>query len=545
MDDEPSNCSSGSPAISADGRYVAFQSCASNLVPGDLNAQWDIFVYDTQTGTMELVSISSSQEQGQGESAEPAISANGRYVAFQSAADNLVPDDTNNTYDVFVHDRLNGTTQRVSIASDGSQGNDLSGLPSISSDGTLIAFHSSANNLVPGDVNNAWDIFVHDTTSGLTELISQSSTGVQGNSGSSVASISDDGNWVAFKSQANNLSPDDTDNLYDIFLRDRLSGETTLISAASNSGATKQDSEDPTVNGDGTFVAFWSLATNLVPDDTNGFVDVFLRDTSGGEGNYSISGKVLDEGDNPMENVLVWTGACLTATTNASGEYVITGAYTDTYTLQPALAGFAFDPNSRTVSIPPDAVDQDFTALPTYTVYGKVLDEDGHPLWDVRVCSDTGLCAFTDINGEYTLGGLINGTYTLTADLPGYAFEPENRTISVPPDVLGQDFTGKRLYTASGTVTDWNGNPLSGVTITPCSGEEILTCFIDLSTTTDSNGAFTLEGLISDDYIIIPDLSTHFFTPSTRTISVPPDAENVDFTGVDVSLMLFLPMVGR
>ena len=139
------------PSISADGRFVAFASEASNLVPGDTNGAWDVFVYDRQTGEITRVSVASDGAQGNGDSGGPAISADGRFVAFYSSASNLVPGDTNGVEDVFVHDRLTGQTTRVSVASDGAQGNDLSWQPSISADGRFVAFASRASNLVPGD----------------------------------------------------------------------------------------------------------------------------------------------------------------------------------------------------------------------------------------------------------------------------------------------------------------------------------------------------------------------------------------------------------
>ena len=141
-------------SISADGRYVAFISDASNLVPGDTNGVTDIFVYDRQTGTIERVSVAADGTQGNGGSCQPSISADGRYVAFSSYASNLVPGDTNGISDVFVYDRQTDTIERVSVAADGTQGNSYSWQPaSISADGRYVAFSSFASNLVPGDTN--------------------------------------------------------------------------------------------------------------------------------------------------------------------------------------------------------------------------------------------------------------------------------------------------------------------------------------------------------------------------------------------------------
>ena len=148
--------------ISADGRFVAFDSWATNLVAGDTNELRDVFVHDRQTGTTERVSVASDGTQANGGGGWPAISADGRFVAFYSGASNLVPGDTNGWEDAFVHDRQTGITERVSVASDGTQGNSWSKSPAISADGRIVAFISDATNLVPGDTNGVDDIFVHD-----------------------------------------------------------------------------------------------------------------------------------------------------------------------------------------------------------------------------------------------------------------------------------------------------------------------------------------------------------------------------------------------
>ena len=162
------NAASQWPALSADGRYVTFSSSAANLVVGDTNAKADVFVHDRATGTTSRVSVASDGSEGNGSSQAPAISADGRYVAFQSLATNLIAGDTTGTWDVFVHDRTTGTTSRISAASDGTEANNHATLPSISADGQHVAFESSASNLVAGDSNGAWDVFVHDRITGTT-----------------------------------------------------------------------------------------------------------------------------------------------------------------------------------------------------------------------------------------------------------------------------------------------------------------------------------------------------------------------------------------
>jgi len=208
---------SSPPAISAGGRYVAFASRASNLVAGDTNDATDIFVHDRQTGTTELVSVNSSGSHGNDSSFHPSISADGRYVAFWSNASNLVADDTNGTSDVFVHDRQTGATRRVSVDSSGAQGNDYSFSPAISADGRYVAFRSSASNLVATDTNDADDIFVHDRQTGTTERVSVDSNGNEGNSFSFDGATSAYARHVALESDPDNLVAEDTNGRWHIF----------------------------------------------------------------------------------------------------------------------------------------------------------------------------------------------------------------------------------------------------------------------------------------------------------------------------------------
>jgi len=272
------NDSSWGASISADGRFVAFESDASNLVPGDTNGCEDIFVHDRQTGATERVSVDSSGVQGYELSESASISADGSYVAFESDASNLVPGDTNGREDIFVHDRQTGATERVSIASSGAQGNSGSYDPSISADGRLVAFYSYASYLVPGDTNGCHDVFVHDRQTGATERVSVDSSGVQGNGSSYSPSISADGRFVAFISGASNLVPWDTNGLDDIFVHDRQTGATERVSVDSIGVQGNDYSWAQAISADGRYVAFESGATNLVPGDTNGTIDIFVRD---------------------------------------------------------------------------------------------------------------------------------------------------------------------------------------------------------------------------------------------------------------------------
>lgn len=261
------------PSISADGRYVAFYSLASNLVSGDTNGAWDIFVYDRQTDEISRVSVSSSGEQGNGYSEAPSISGDGRYVAFDSYASNLVSGDTNGNPDVFVHDRQTGETRLVSISSGGEQGNDKSASPSISADGRYVAFVSDAINLVSGDTNGFYDIFVHDRLTRETSRISVSSSGEQGNFGSLDPTISADGRYVAFNSNATNLVSGYIIGYSNVFLHDRQTSETILISVSSGGEQGNNLSYGPSISADGRYIAFSSNASNLVSGDTINYCD--------------------------------------------------------------------------------------------------------------------------------------------------------------------------------------------------------------------------------------------------------------------------------
>jgi Tol biopolymer transport system component len=269
------------PSLSGDDRFVAFTSLATNLVAGDTNGVGDVFVYDRQLGTTQRVSVNSSGVQGDISSGYrgSSLSADGRFVAFDSLATNLVAGDGNSAEDVFVHDRQGGTTELVSVAAFGGGGTSGSGtFFQISADGRFVAFDSGAWNLVVGDTNGAWDVFVRDRQLGTTERVSVDSGGAQGNSGSSYPSISSDGRFVAFMSDASNLVTGDTNGRWDIFVRDLQSGTTERVSVASGGPQGNNYSLVPSLSADGHFVAFSSAASNLVAGDTGGFTDVFVRD---------------------------------------------------------------------------------------------------------------------------------------------------------------------------------------------------------------------------------------------------------------------------
>jgi Tol biopolymer transport system component len=278
---------SDSAGITPDGRSVAFASNASNLVPGDTNQTTDVFVHDRTTRTTTRMTLSSWGAQINRPAHLPAISADSRFVAFTTSANNLVAGDLGFDSDVFVHDRLTGATTAASVNSSG----ELSWCtepcvltntsPSLSADGRYVAFESNADNF-DGSTNDG--IFVHDQMTGATTRVSVNSAGAPAVRLSKGPALSADGRFVAFQSDAANLVLGDTNGVADIFVRDRVAGTTERVNVSSSGAQTDQAEIDdrPAITPDGRFVAFSSSATNLVDGDTNGLRDVFVRDRATG-----------------------------------------------------------------------------------------------------------------------------------------------------------------------------------------------------------------------------------------------------------------------
>lgn len=399
-DGTPGNDWSRMPALSANGRFVAFESDSTNLVDDDTNnfcygshpdgSCADIFVHDRQTGQTTLVSVSSTGVQGDAESlGPPSISADGRYVTFQSSASNLVPNDTNNNPDIFLHDRQTGQTTRISVNSDGTQFNRYSASPAISADGRYVAFLSSGDSVAAGIV------FVHDQHTGQTTSIAQWSFGGLGNNYKPHISLSSDGRYVAYESILGGQ----------VFLYDRQTSQTTLMSAALNGSAGNGYSDEPSISADGRYVAFSSDATNLVNDDTNGFSDIFMRDREGVPSD-TIAGQVIDVDNNAISGVTISDNAGHTTTTGTDGTYSLSGIVAGTYILTPSKSSgnYTFSPPTRTVTIPPGATEQDFT---------DVTDSDGDALYD-----------YWETNGR-------NGL-----DLPAMGADPNHKDIFVEVDYM-------------------------------------------------------------------------------------------------------------
>ncbi len=270
------------PSLSADGRFVAFQT-GGQLLPSDTSIHNDIYVRDLLGNTLDIVSSNSADVLGDFRSFNPVLSADGRYVAFQSQAFNFYVGDSNDTVDIFRKDRLTRAIQIVSVDAAGVGGANPTdpsfGRPAISADGRYVAFSSLNRRLVVNDVNNNYDVFLKDMNTGAIAMVSTNSTGVYGVAGSQLASMSSDARYIAFYSSANNLVPGDTNVLSDIFLKDRQTNATTRINVLANGTQTLSGlSEFPAISADGRFISYQSAATDLVANDSNAQVDIFVRD---------------------------------------------------------------------------------------------------------------------------------------------------------------------------------------------------------------------------------------------------------------------------
>ncbi len=270
---------------STSGRYVAFVSGASTLVSGDTNGVADVFLRDRVSGTTTRVSVTSAGAESNGTSDKPRVSSDGRYVVFSSRGTNLASSDPNGFgLDVFVRDTVSGTTTCASVTSGGATGNDQSFYPSMTPDGRYVVFHSAATDLVSGDTNAQYDVFVRDTLSGTTERVSVNSAGAQSTGQSLFGRISDDGRYVVFVSNSADLVSGDTNGYFDVFVRDRTAGTTTRISMGTGGVEANSDSYAvPEISGNGNYVVFGSWARNLVSGDTNNVYDAFVwyRATNG------------------------------------------------------------------------------------------------------------------------------------------------------------------------------------------------------------------------------------------------------------------------
>jgi Tol biopolymer transport system component len=248
---------------------------------------------------------------------------------------------------------------------------------------------------------------------------------------------------------------------------------------------------------------------------------------------YSISGQVLDGGGSPLSGVAIQIGGQTLGTTDGSGTYQIINLEAGSYTLAPSKTGYTFSPDSRQVTLGPDAVGQDFTAnLQTYSISGQVVDDGGIPLAGVAISDGGQILATTGVTGTYRISNLAAGSYTLTPGKTGYVFSPLSRQVVVGPDALNQDFTGSPVtarFSISGQVQDWSGAPLAGV---------LIQAGAQLTTTTGSDGSYQFTDLAPGAYTLTPSRDGYTFTPAQIQVTLGPDAAGQDFTAVPASMVI-------
>ena len=260
---------------------MVYSSHASSLVVNDTNGSSDIFVVDNITGHVDRISTASDGGQANGASFYPGISADGRFISFVSSASNLVAGDTNSTSDIFVKDQLSGQIERVSTGGDGSQGNGPSNVASISADGRFVTYDSAASNLVSTDNNGRRDVFLTDRTTGDTTRVSIDQSQGDADSDSSMPAINADGRYVTFESNETDLVENDSNNATDISIYDRLAANVRRVSLATDGSQANGDSNRPAISADGRYVTYVSLASNLVAQDNNGYDDIRDRQHGG------------------------------------------------------------------------------------------------------------------------------------------------------------------------------------------------------------------------------------------------------------------------
>ena len=458
-DGTEANNGSGSSAISADGRYIAFTSGATNLVLGDTNGDGGVFLHDRQNGITSRVSVASSD-------GDLAISADGRNLAFVSYA--------NDQSDVYVHDRQTGQTPLISRHTDGTKGNDYSAAPSISADGRFIAFHSRSTNLVNDDANGQFDVFLHDRQTKQTTLISRSTGGAPGNGGSSAPSISADGRFVAFWSAASNLISGDSNGWWrDVFIYDRIIGKVvTRIAVDLNQVFPSMVA----LSADGRYAAFSYYADDSEPyNDAWGSEHVVVRDLVVGTQTLLSDKPFPAPVESPNGQVDL----------SADGRYVI------------------FSSDNRDVD---SYGNTDISIYDQITKQTKVIT--GH-------------------------GDDRSGSPTVSADGRFVAFWSHASNL-VPCDmneasdifVYDRDGQAPSVYTICGKVTKGDGTPLQGVLVSEAFGHQDIT---------DADGRYRFDGLIQGNYVVEPELTGYTFTPTVENVNVPPHASGVNFVAAAVA----------
>jgi Bacterial Ig domain/WD40-like Beta Propeller Repeat len=445
------NLSSTAPAVSADGTKVAFESGSTTWGTDQLA---DIYVKDLLSGELTLVSISDLGVSGNSDSFHPAISADGTKVAFESTASNWDPADGDGDLDIYVKDLTTGELTLASTSTTGTSGNDDSYFVAgpayneaaypdpLSADGTTVAFSSNATDLDPDDTDPSLDIFVKDLASGVLTLASTSDAGDQANGASELPSLSSDGTKVTFSSQASNLDCLDIDRRSDVYVKDLLTGDITLLSITASGQKGNDTSSDSAISSDGSRVAFISAADNLDPSDTDGFFDIYVKEPTATScpPPDAVDDTLTTQEDTPGTVIVLANdtdpdGDALTVTGNTQGTNGSVTCSADgecTYTPNAGFNGvdsFTYDISdgeggidTATVNVtvtpvndPPDAVDDALTTQEnspgTVNVHANDTDPDGDTL---TVTGST-----DGVNGSVTCSAAGDCTYSPNAGFSG------------------------------------------------------------------------------------------------------------------------------
>ena len=403
---------SANPAISEFGRYVVFSSAAADLTSGDSNGKLDVFRRDRARGTTELISVTSGGTSGNGDSVNPVVSPDGRFVAFQSGAANLVAGDSNGKLDVFVRDTLRGQTILVSSRQNTTTSGSGYSFSPVFAGNSNVVFTSTADDLTASDTNGTSDVFVRNLNSGTTTLVSVSTNGTSGNGPSSSPVVSTNGRYIAFNSRASDLAANDNNNATDVFVRDRLNPRCTAVSVTPTGATGSGVSLDPAIalNRDLVFVAFASQATDLTDTpDTNQRLDVFVREITTGT------------------NLLVSHNHTKTATGNKGSStpvfspdgrgllFVSTAtdiAANDTNGKQDIFLWRLLDPPTGSAPPLPGTIPDQALELISVNSGGTATGNDGSGVTAASMSTDLRYVAFVSAANDLTIGGADTNNYS-------------------------------------------------------------------------------------------------------------------------------------